>query len=97
MAAISTILDTSYESVVESYSSAAATGGLVASYAAALVDPSNERLVQAVTDLGGDYQSVAQACTVEGGLRYLEELYDSSPSTRATWRFWSSTSRRWRL
>ena len=57
-------------------SSAVATGGLVATYAAALVDPSNDRHVQAVTDLSGDYQSVAQAFTNEGVLRYVEELYN---------------------
>ena len=57
-------------------SSAVATGGLVATYAAALVDPSNEHHMQAVTDLSGDYQCVAQALENEGVLRYVEELYN---------------------
>ena len=56
-------------------SSAVATGGLVASYAAALVDPTNDRHVQAVADLCGDYESVAHAFTDVSVLRYIEELY----------------------
>ena len=56
--------------------SAVATGGLVASYAAALVDPTNPGHVKAVSELGVDYQNLAAALDDADVLRFIEELFD---------------------
>ena len=57
-------------------SSAVATGGLIASYAAALVDPTNPQHVKAISELGVDYQNLAAAFDDGDVLRYIEELFD---------------------